>query len=101
MPNQCVIIAVPMHRKLGPERPSNDMGRLDAPLRKPCGDAADSSPRVCGRWTHALAPISFLRGLWRDRFRACVYAVTGVPGASVTASSCFGIGMPRADCDWL
>src|SRR5947209_7179737 len=24
-----------------PERPSNDMGRLDAPLRKPCGDAAD------------------------------------------------------------
>jgi hypothetical protein len=24
-----------------PERPGNDMGRLDAPLRKPCGDAAD------------------------------------------------------------
>ena len=24
-----------------PERPSNDMGRLDAPLRKPRGDAAD------------------------------------------------------------
>ena len=24
-----------------PERPSNDMGRLDAPLRKPCDDAAD------------------------------------------------------------
>jgi hypothetical protein len=24
-----------------PERPSNDMGRLNAPLRQPCGDAAD------------------------------------------------------------
>src|SRR3954453_2632881 len=24
-----------------PERPSNDMGRLNAPLRKPCGDAAN------------------------------------------------------------
>ena len=24
-----------------PERPSNDMGRFDAPLRQPCGDAAD------------------------------------------------------------
>src|SRR5690349_21585405 len=24
-----------------PERPSDDVGRLDAPLRKPCGDTAD------------------------------------------------------------
>src|SRR4051794_36394055 len=24
-----------------PERPGNDMGRLNAPLRQPCGDAAD------------------------------------------------------------
>jgi hypothetical protein len=51
-------------------------------------------PRVCGRWTHALESISFFRGLWRGRFRACVYAVTAVPGASVTASSRFGIGIP-------
>ena len=30
----------------------------------------------------------------KDRFQACVYAVTGVPGASMTARSCFGIGIP-------
>jgi hypothetical protein len=56
--------------------------------------AEEAIARVCGRWTHALESISFFRGLWRDRFRACVYAVTAVPGASVTASSRFGIGIP-------
>ena len=35
-----------------------------------------------------------LQGLTADGFRACVYAVAGVSAASVTASSCFGIGIP-------
>lgn len=48
---------------------------------------------VCGHWTHTLGFVRKLSTLWRDRLRACVYAVAGVSGASVTAKSCFGIGM--------
>jgi hypothetical protein len=60
--------------------------------------------RVCGRLevkslrptrrTHALESVNWLSELWRGSFRACVYAVAVVSGASVTASSCFGIGIP-------
>jgi hypothetical protein len=34
------------------------------------------------------------QGLTAGGFWACVYAVAGVSAASVTASSCFGIGIP-------
>jgi hypothetical protein len=48
---------------------------------------------IRGHWTHTPESMSWFRGLWKNGFRACVYAVAGVSGASVTAKSCFGIGI--------